>query len=192
MNKYSTCFLCLLFFIYVNRADGQAKNEKMYFSGIDIKTGIGLPFLQIYKIPVSIAYQRNISNAISSIVLTEFRYNSNFNDQFNAQHYFGYFGLGLGSSFGNEKIKHGFFVLGGSRLYFSNMKFKNVSFHENILETKSITPELGFAYNLNYGKKRLYFSSQIYVAITPTKNIVESFNHTFMAGIGYRLNRSFK
>jgi hypothetical protein len=49
MNKYSVCFFFILFFINLKSAEGQIRNEKKYFSGIDIKTGIGLPFCRPIK-----------------------------------------------------------------------------------------------------------------------------------------------
>lgn len=157
------------------------------FSGIEIKTGFGLPFLKWYKFPVNITYQKNLKGKLSVIGVQEFLYGKTDNTDFLLKEYIGFTGIGGGVNFSKKFVQNGVFLTGGIRYYTSKLELKDVDFNKTSLVTKNQNPELGIMYNLKLGRGKVYFASQIYFSLTPIKNFVESDNHTFMVGLGYRL-----
>jgi hypothetical protein len=156
------------------------------FRSIEVKTGIGI-LPRIYDIPINIVYQQNVKRGFSTIFYSEVLSTFSKSSESNYHEFIWLEAAGVGKTIGNNSFNHGLYLLGGGRLYHSNLTLYNTDFNQSTLVTKTITPELGLLYNLKAGKKKLYFSTQFYFALTPLKNIIEA-RHTLMLGIGYRLN----
>lgn len=163
------------------------KPNQQSFSGIEIKTGFGLPFLKWYKFPVNITYQKNLKGKLSVIAVQEYLYGNTDNTDFLLKESIGFTGIGGGVNFSKKFVQNSVFLTGGIRYYTSKLELKDVDFNKVSLITKNQNPELGIMHNLKLGRGKVYFATQIYFSLTPVENFVESDNHTFMVGLGYRL-----
>jgi hypothetical protein len=190
MLRYITLLTAILVIsnVTLNAQDTLPGYQSKAFKSLDMNVGIGI-YAPIYSpVPLTIVYQQNIKSHFSWLVFSQvglrFKTDKNLHMKYKTINWIE--GGGIGTSVGNTIFNIGFHAIVGGRFYFSEYRAINSDlYHNPVVITRKLMPELGLLLNMKVGKKKIYFSSQIYASLYPFKNILENF-HNYSIGIGYK------
>lgn len=158
------------------------------FKSLELNVGFGLYAPSYYPIPITLIYHQNILSRFSYLVFSQlglqFKTDKNLNVKYSIYNWVE--GVGMGGAVGNKFFTVGLYGVAGGRFYYSKFSAVNNNlYHEPVIVTKEIVPELGLLINVKMGKKKLYFTSQLYASLYPIDNFLENY-HNFSVGVGYK------
>ncbi|MDD4210064.1 MAG: hypothetical protein PHI52_06975 [Bacteroidales bacterium] len=190
MLRYITLLTAILVVsnLRLNAQDTLIGYQSKAFKSLDVNVGLGF-YAPLYSpIPLTFVYQQNIKPGFSFLVFSQLGIMSKTDMYLNMTYKMVNWieGGGIGTSVGNTIFNIGFHAIVGGRFYFSEYRAINSElYHNPIVITRKLMPELGVLLNMKVGKKKIYFSSQLYASLYPFKNILENF-HNYSIGIGYK------
>mgnify|MGYP001016229268 CR=1 FL=1 len=190
MLRYITLLTAILVVsnLRLNAQDTLIGYQSKAFKSLDVNVGLGF-YAPLYSpIPLTLVYQQNIKPGFSFLVFSQLGVLSKTDKYLNMTCKMVNWieGGGIGTSVGNTVFNIGFHAIVGGRFYFSEYRAINSDlYHNPVVITRKLMPELGVLLNMKVGKKKIYFCSQLYASLYPFKNILENF-HNYSIGIGYK------
>lgn len=167
-------FLFIPFFL-LNLAALVAQNaatpEGNYVQSFTVSPAIGLNPWPMSDLVISNVVQWDIKKRLSLVSYTAYTYNSVFLRDFNyikTNHNYSLSQkFGVGTTLYSKRASHTFSFLGGVKYNSFKETLENPDFEKVSASVSCISPDFGFMYHLQAGKKKYFFSYRMYLPLYP-------------------------